>query len=128
MKRNSCFIDHVEGVIVITSSFAKEAGKYGTKEYKLLAECRKKFPNYTVEKRTVKTNSAQNRYKGLTYDEMGQYISEHDKDAYAEFLSLTTKKLGYVVSYAAVKKWFLEKYKEQLKQVTSDEQMAEQAA
>ena len=128
MKRNSYFVDHVEGVIVITSSFAKEAGKYGTEAYKLLAECRKKFPGYAVEKRTVKLNSAQNRYKGLTYDEMQKYIMDHDRARLAEFMHLKTNTPYHVASYAEVKKWFLNKYKKQLNQITSGEQATEQAA
>ena len=54
MKRNSYFVDHVEGVIVITSSFAKEAGKYGTEAYKTLKKDGNVISTETISKDVYK--------------------------------------------------------------------------
>ena len=65
--------------------------------------------------RKFKTNTAQDRHRGLTYDFMREYISTHEEDAkvvLAELEEMIFISKGHSLSmrYPTIKAWFLERY------------------
>ena len=114
--------------IEVTKTFAKEASKYGTREYRELQEVRKDYPNFKVITRSVGKNK--DGFKGLTFNYMEKYIKENreievedgkkevvKKDVLVEFYGKcgkdeNGKKVDFLKadSYGEIKKWFLETY------------------
>lgn len=113
--KNTYTINHADAKIIITNDFARSASKYGTKECALLATIRNQFPGYTIATRTISRNEKQKRYKGLNYAAMEKYINDHDIASMAEYTAVRKSAASYNNSgYSKVKKWFLDKYKDQL--------------
>ena len=117
--KNYARLDHAEKRIVMDRTFAKNAEIIGSAEYDLLQECRKAYPKYAVVQRSIKKNEGQNRYDGMTFDAMREYIKRHEA---AEYIDLMLEKLEMVIAdmeciskghtYPRVKSWFLKNYPE----------------
>ena len=75
---NYAKLDHKNRLIVMDRTFAKNAEIIGSAEYDLLQECRKAYPKYAVVQRSIKKNEGQNRYDGMTFDAMREYIKRHE--------------------------------------------------
>lgn len=110
-------IDHKNKKLVYDRTFAKNSSIVGSKEYHLLQEARKDYPDYTPEQKKIKRNTDKATYSGLNYDYMREYILRYGTDKKAEleefedmiFLSKCHKKS---LRYPTIKKWFLAKYPE----------------
>ena len=108
-------IDHKNKKLVYDRTFAKNSTIVGSKEYYLLQEARRDYPDYTPEQKKIKRNADKATYSGLNYDYMRAYINRFGKDVEAElkefddmiFLSKCHKKS---LRYPTIKKWFLAKY------------------
>lgn len=103
--------------IVMSSAFEKKTRKFGSTEYNMLQQARHDNPGYTEVIREFKTNTKQDRYKGLTYDYMRWYIplAESEEDAPAvlaglEYLINVSKSHSNCKRYPTVKSWFLKRY------------------
>ncbi|QWT53151.1 hypothetical protein [Eubacterium sp. MSJ-33] len=118
-KKSGLRIDMVHGEIVMNASFAKQAEIFGTYEYECLQEARTAYHEYSVVRRQIKKNSSQQRYKGLNYDFMRDYIWTHEPveerlkvlDGF-EDLVIRTKCHSAAFRYPYVKRWFLNRYPE----------------
>jgi hypothetical protein len=104
--------------IEMTKTEAKAAGKPNSPEYNTLLELMKNFPGYQIEivKSTVKKID---RFKGLDYDYMKNYIESHDESKLETFYELRGldkdgKKIGMAAAatYGEIKMWFLTQYPE----------------
>ena len=104
--------------IEMTKTEAKAAGKPNTAEYNTLLELTNNFPGYQIE--IVKTAAKKvDRFKGLDYNYMRDYIKSHNKELLKEFYTLrglneNGKKVGMAAaaSYGEIKMWFLEQFSE----------------
>ncbi len=102
--------------IYISSAFAKRAFTHGTEEYRQLMSARADFPDFRLETRVFKTNTKQDRHRGLTYNFMRDYISAHEKDdkdsVLAVFEEMVGISKGHSLSkrYPTIKAWFLKRY------------------
>jgi hypothetical protein len=112
-------VDYRKGLITLSSAFERKAFTPGTTEYAQLLEVRHEFPDFRLETRQFKTNTAQDRYKGLTYEYMRWYIgkveSKENAPAVLEGLeSMIDNSLGHSTGkrYPTIKKWFLNRYPE----------------
>ena len=112
-------VDYRKGLITLSSAFERKAFTPGTAEYAQLLEVRHEFPDFLLETRQFKTNTKQDRYKGLTYEYMRWYIekveTKENAPAVLEGLeSLIDISRGHSTSrrYPTVKKWFLNRYPE----------------
>lgn len=118
-KKSGLRIDMEHGQIVMNASFAKQAVIFGTYEYEWLQEVRSAYPEYEVIRRQIKKNSSQQRYKGLKYDFMRDYILTHEPveerlkvlDGF-EDLIIRTKCHSEAFRYPHIKRWFLNRYPE----------------
>ena len=106
---------YAERKIVLSSAFVKKAFIPGTDEYKALQSVRTDYPDFALVTRKFKTNTAQEHYRGLTYDFMRDYISTHEADAKVVLAELEemigiTKCHSLHKRYPIIKAWFLERY------------------
>lgn len=118
--------------IEMTKTESKAAGKPNTPEYNTMLELMNNFPGYQIE--IVKTAAKKvDRFKGLDYDYMENYIKKHPLEIEVEVeedktetkpimeifyelrgLDKDGKKIGMaaVATYGEIKMWFLTQYPE----------------
>ena len=124
------FVDYEHSVISISSAFKKKAFTPGTCEYKKLIQVRRDFPEFGIEVREFKTNTKQDRHKGLTYDRMRWYIETKDKKHATEMLNALedmidiSKCHSTCKRYPEIKAWFLTSYPEVAKFGMNEEELA----
>ena len=109
-------IDPTTSTIALSSAFKKKAFTPGTTEYAEFMAVRREFPDYKLAVREFKTNTKQDRYKGLTYAFMREYIAKVEGENAQPVLD----GLDYMIDiskchstckrYPVVKKWFLNRY------------------
>ena len=116
---NKMRVDYGEEKIILARSFAKKAEIVGSPEYLELQECREKHPNYKVILREYGKNTAQEHYKGMTYEYMVEYIVRHEasekRDEMLKKLSILRQDVAGLSKghrYPIIKRWFLMSYPE----------------
>ena len=122
-------VNYAERKIVLSSAFAKKAFTPGTDEYRQLQAVRNDYPDFVLKTRQFKTNTKQERYRGLNYDFMRDYIRKHEKDAKPVLAELDemigiSKCHSLGKRYPTIKKWFLETYPEIAEFGMDEEQLA----
>ena len=121
MKHNHNYeINYVEGKIIVTKSFLKEAGVIGSTAYTELAQVRKDYPEFTIEQRQISKKQGKKTYGSLTYKVMKEFIEvqeeENAETVLAEFERIQQLSKAHNGQYAFVKSWFLKRYSEQFVQ------------
>lgn len=109
------YVNYAERKIVLSSAFAKKAFIPNTDEYRQLQAVRNDYPDFVLKTRQFKTNTKQERYRGLTYDFMREYIRTHEDEpkpvlAALEEMIGNSKCHSLGKRYPTIKKWFLETY------------------
>jgi len=113
--KNVLRIKHEERAIEMDKTFTKNAAIVGSYEYNLLQACRKDYPEYTVRRKEIRKNKKKESYKGLTYEYMEEYISDHDDQdstIMKEYTELRFIAECHSKRYPVIKNWFLETYPE----------------
>ena len=108
-------VNYAERKIVLSSAFAKKCFIPGSFEYAQLQAVRADYPDFALVTRKFKTNTAQEHYRGLTYDFMREYIGTHEIDAKPVLAELdemigVSKCHSLSKRYPTIKAWFLERY------------------
>ena len=75
--KNPIKVKHENKNIVISRPYSIRAAIPNTKEYKLLAEIKSVYSDYTIVIREIKKTPKES-YKGLTYSYMEYYITTHE--------------------------------------------------
>jgi hypothetical protein len=96
-------VNYVSKKIELSESFAKKAGTVGSTEYQILVSVQKEYPKYNVE--VIKSKKT---IKGIDYNFMRDYITNHDESS--KLLSNLDKLVAKGVSYLEIKAWFMEQY------------------
>lgn len=127
-------IDYAKRVIHYNKAFEIKASDPNSKEYEQLTRCIQQFPNFSVERRTIKKNPSKETYAGLTYEYMENYIRSHSSPAEVqknmkefEELILVSECHSKGKRYPTIKKWFLDKYPTVAKFGVETEEIAENA-
>ena len=115
-------VDYSNRRIIMDRTFAKNAEIVGSREYNQLQQVRKDYPDYTVVRRQIKKNATQERYRGLTYAYMEEYIISHESqetvmNVLEEFseMRIIAACHSKAYRYPTIKKWFLDRYPEIVK-------------
>ena len=108
-------VNYAERKIILSSAFVKKAFIPGSVEYAQLQSVRNDYPDFALVTRKFKTNTAQEHYRGLTYDYMRDYISSHEADAkpvLAELDEMIGISRAHSLNkrYPTIKAWFLGRY------------------
>lgn len=98
--------------IIITKKFEKAANTINSNEYKALVILMRDFPEFTIKVKEIKKKANKKTYNGLTIDEMKRFISTRSQEESALFEKVVEIAKHRKGSYALIKKWFLNKYKE----------------
>ena len=127
MKHNHNYeINYVEGKIIVTKSFLKEAGVIGSPAYTELAQVRKDYPEFTIEQRQISKKQGKKTYGSLTYKVMKEFIEvqeeENAETVLAEFERIQQLSKAHNGQYAFVKSWFLKRYNDQFVQEENAEE------
>ena len=112
------FANLITKKIEMSKTEAKAAGKPNTTEYNALLDLMKNFPGFQME--IVKSTAKKvDRFKGLDYDYMENYIKSHNSELLEIFYELRGldedgKKVSMAASatYGEVKMWFLTQFPE----------------
>ena len=113
MKQNIGYqIDFVEGKIIVSKKFLKEASDVTTTAYSDLVRIRKDYPDFTIEPRQIAKKENKMTYSKLTYDFMRDYIGTKDDSEVilAEYENIRKLAKFQNAQYVFVKKWFLGLY------------------
>lgn len=115
MKNNTTnyTIKVVAKEIEITRRFEKAANVIGSNEYNTLITLMNDFPNFRVTVKEIKKSNNKQSYKGLTISEMERFVTRKSEDDLAKFkkaLEIAKERQG---TYALIKKWFLDNYKDE---------------
>ena len=124
MKQNIGYqIDFVEGKIIVSKKFLKEASSVSTTAYSELVQIRKDYPDFTIEPRQIAKRENKMTYGKLTYDRMREYIeTKADKDqVLVEFEQIQKLAKFQNAQYVFVKKWFLGLYGDEFKRDENEE-------
>ncbi len=121
MKKNNGYeINYIENTIIVTKSFLKKAGTIGSKEYNELAQVRRDFPEFTIQQREITKKQGKKTYGKLTYKVMAEFIEAQEEEnasaILAEFERVQRLSKIQAGSYAFVKTWFLNRYKDVFEQ------------
>lgn len=120
MKKNAITLNPINETIGVTKAFYQKACIYGTDEYYLLKQARAEEPEYTIVFKSSKKNS----YNNLDYKSMEAHINHTFKDdkealkaAIAEYAEMKEYAKARKSAYPIMKKWFLEKYKDEYNEI-----------
>lgn len=121
MKHNHNYeINYVEGKIIVTKRFLKEAGVIGSPAYTELAQVRKDYPEFTIEQRQISKKQGKKTYGSLTYKVMKEFIEVQEEEnataVLVEFERIQQLSKAHNGQYAFVKSWFLKRYNDQFVQ------------
>ena len=110
--KNYLKVDDRKRQLIMDRAFDKNRRIVGSKEYDLLQRAKADNPQYSVVLRHIKSNPEKQTYRHLTYDYMREYIIRHPHsvERMAEFDEMRLRAKCHTISYAKVKKWFLEAY------------------
>ena len=113
----NCKVDFENKQIVATKSFLKAAGIIGSPEYNELVSVRRDFGDYPVVQREITKKQGKKAYGNLTYKVMHEFIEAQEDEAVAPFVLTEFQRIqdlskAYNASYAFVRKWFLNRYKD----------------
>ncbi len=103
----------------MSRSFAKECSNPSSSAYAELQSVRRDYPDFKVERKTIKRCPHKKTYKGLTYEYMERYIIAHEAPEDVQEVLHTLSEMRFIAEchsqgfkYPVIKKWFLEKYSE----------------
>lgn len=108
-------LDHARKMIIMSRTFAKKAEDPRSNEYAILKQLREDNFGYAVIRKEIRKNPHTEHYKGLTYDYMRTYITNHEPEATRQTMSDELEHMIEIskchsIRYATIKKWFLAKY------------------
>ena len=124
MKQNIGYqIDFVEGKIIVSKKFLKEASDVTTTAYSDLVRIRKDYPDFTIEPRQIAKKENKMTYGKLTYDFMRDYIGTKDDSEVilAEYENIRKLAKFQNAQYVFVKQWFLGLYGDDFKRAENEE-------
>ncbi len=109
--KNPIKVKHENKNIIISRPYSIRAAIPNTKEYKLLAEIKSVYSDYTIVIREIKKTPKES-YKGLTYSYMEYYITTHEnaEARMAEYNEIRLRAECHDMKYGNIKKWFLSAY------------------
>lgn len=100
--------------VQVTKAFAKAAGYYGTPEFEMWQEIKKRFPKAQMVHKTIKKNPDKRTNRNMTYENMAAYIREQTeaKVLMAEFQRRIRMSKVQTNPYRYVLAWFEKKFKD----------------
>ena len=113
-------VKHAEQKVVCTKKFLLDSSDMMNAAFEQMCKLRAMFPDYAFEQYAIEKNANKQTYGKLTYENMRNHIRGKEK---GNRVDIMLNELNAVIdmsqsrraSYAYVKKWFLEIYKDDFK-------------
>lgn len=109
-------LDHINHQIIVTKNFMKAAGVVGSADYNEMLRLRREMPDYEIVERTIARNPNKQSYHNLSFERMEAFIiakEGKESNALAEYKHECELAKIHNSPYNRVKKWFLERYKDE---------------
>ena len=88
MKNSNRYeINYIEGKIIVTKKFLKEAGIIGSVAYEELTKVRHDYPDFVIVEREISKKQGKKTYGKLTYKVMAEFIEAQEADAASDVLA-----------------------------------------
>ena len=119
-------IDFVEGKIIVSKKFLKEAGTVNSTAYTELTKIRKDYPEFEIKPREITKRDNKMTYGKLTYDRMEEYIKTKTdaETVLVEYENVRKLAKFQNAQYVFVKKWFLGLYGDDFRREEEERQTA----
>lgn len=130
---NQIKMDRAAKTFYVSKEFLIAAGQFGTPEFKQYLEMRQEHPDYRFEQYKLARNENKRTYGELTYSSISDFIKGYEtdegkrEDALKEFEAMKRFVKGRKGAYLMIKKWFLEKYKDEFNRLKEKEEAAKRA-
>ena len=97
-----------DATVQVTKAFAKAAGYYGTPEFEMWQEIKKRFPQARMVFKSIKRNPDKRTNRNMSYENMAAYIREQTeaKVLMAEFQKRVQMSKVQANPYRYVLAWF----------------------
>ena len=107
---NSITVDLEHKQLLVSATFLRNAGKYGSKEAEALNLRMAEYPTFTIAKKIPE--KAKNAYLGLTVEKMATWLYDNEGLTAVKTLQtvITEAEKYNRSSYPVAKKWFIENY------------------
>ena len=117
-------IDFIEGKIIVSKKFLKEAGTVNSTAYTELTNIRRDYPDFEIKPREIAKRENKMTYGKLTYDFMRDYIqTKADAETVlVEYENVRKRAKFQNAQYVFVKKWFLGLYGDDFRREEEKEQ------
>lgn len=104
---NYCKVIPEKRTIIYDREFAKTAFIAGEKNYDLLQEVRRDYPNFNVEQKHINKKENQEHFKGMTYEFMTDWVEANgDEETRQEFRRLMAERKCHSIRYQTIFHWF----------------------
>ena len=119
-------IDFIEGKIIVSKKFLKEAGTVNSTAYTELTKIRKDYPEFEIKPREITKRDNKMTYGKLTYDRMEEYIKTKTdaETVLVEYENVRKLAKFQNAQYVFVKKWFLGLYGDDFRREEEERQTA----
>lgn len=119
-------IDFIEGKIIVSKKFLKEAGTVNSTAYTELTKIRKDYPEFEIKPREIAKRDNKMTYGKLTYDRMEEYIKTKTdaETVLVEYENVRKLAKFQNAQYVFVKKWFLGLYGDDFRREEEERQTA----
>ena len=112
--KNTATVKVINNEIVASKTFLTKAQNYGSREYEILKQVRKDFPNANIRVKKIKKNPEKETYKNLTYKKMEEFFETTDNyNKYmSEYLIIRKRSKIQRSPYKYVLNWFVSRFPE----------------
>lgn len=125
MNNNNLRIDYANKKIILSAKLAKLAFTVGTEEFEYVSKLIAAYPNFTLAKKEIEKNESTKSYHGLSIHKMRAFIIyKKDEAATKEFEAIIKIYEGEKGKYAAIKRNFLNRYKDEFNNLCADDMLA----
>ena len=126
-------IDRIHKKVLVTKDFLIKGSQYGMAQFELYEKLKETYPGFSIEVAKLRHNTGKQTYANLTYKRMEDFMQGHETDpqklleVQAEYRELRELLAGKKGAYVQVKRWFLDKYKDELKRIRDEEESTKHA-
>lgn len=120
MSKHNVTVERTSRKVIVSKSFMIAAGQYGSEEFKMYQDIKTRYPDYTLEVVSPERKSEDGLLGKMDYKSMKEFIQGHEANEEAvqavleEMATVQEFAKGRRGAYLMVKKWFLEKYSDEI--------------
>lgn len=123
--KNNLTIDFGNKKIILSAKLAKLAFTVGTEEFEYVSKLVAAYPTFELAQKEIDKNDSKQKYEGLSIHKMRAFIIyKKDETATKEFDTIIKIYENEKGKYAAIKRNFLNRYKNEYNNLCEDDKLA----